>query len=174
MSVALAGVTFEQLRIGMVERVELVGRRLHHFEEGRLEALHIGRAADGDAGVVRPDGPDAADAPDASSGTACGVVTDMLADGQNILGQLAMHGPELVYVNRVGGVTELGRVPRRGGAPPIGMPIADLAAVIEGRMTYDEVIAASLARAIGRDAAADIQAAQVTPVGAKTAAGRER
>ena len=52
--------------------------------------------------------------------------------------------------------------------------IADLAAVVEGRMTYDEVIAASLARAIGRDAAADIQAAQVTPVGAKTAAGRER
>ena len=60
------------------------------------------------------------------------------------------------------------------GHVPVPEFIADLDAVVEGRTTYDEVIAASLARAIGRDAATAIQPAQVAPVRAKAAVGRER
>src|SRR6266851_1098784 len=58
---ALAGVRLKQVGVGMGEGVELAVRQLHDYEEGGLEALHVGGAAYGDARVVRPDGPGAAD-----------------------------------------------------------------------------------------------------------------
>jgi hypothetical protein len=76
-------------------------------------------AVPADAGV---DGPLLVDAtvPDADVDGAvgpCGPVADVVASGQDIRGQLAMQGADLVYVNGSGSAGEVRRVPRKGGTP---------------------------------------------------------
>jgi hypothetical protein len=78
----------------------------------------------------RVDAPaDVSVAPDASSNGRCGSLPELVVDGQSIRGQLAMQGSDFLYVNDVGGATELRRVPRIGGTGTSATPVTNLVAV---------------------------------------------